>query len=247
MTQQRVIPVLIGGLLLLLVVVVWRAFDLVRDNRRFNPVTKPGQPDPRGFLFIEVDPVTGRPARYNPCRPIAYVVNLDGAPASAAEDAREAAALAAEATGIQFVFEGAVTEVPSLDRESYLPDLYGSRWPPVLIGWVPSSPEVFRQHDVAIAASDVVENGDGELVYVTGTMVLNGSRQLSAGFAAGQTWGKVILHEWGHILGLDHVDDPTQVMHSSLVSSPARWGAGDAAGLRELGRSAGCLDDPEFP
>ena len=243
---------LVGGLLLTLLVglaafLVWRAVTLVSDNRRFNPVTVPGPVDPAGFRFLEIDPATSRPARYNPCAPVRYVLNLTGAPPSAQEDARVAAEIAAEATGIDIVFEGTVVEVPSLDRPAFLPDLYGQRWPPVLIGWMPSSPAVFRQHDVAIAASDSVENEDGELVYVTGTMILNADRQLAAGFDAGQTWGKVILHEWGHLLGLDHVDDPTQVMHASLVSSPARWGAGDGAGLRRLGRSAGCLDDPDLP
>jgi hypothetical protein len=84
-------------------------------------------------------------------------------------------------------------------------------------------------------------------VYVTGSIVLNGADQLDNGFRPGKTWGKVVLHELGHVLGLDHVVDPAQVMHPSLVSSPAAWGAGDLAGLRLLGPDSGCLSVPEVP
>jgi hypothetical protein len=175
------------------------------------------------------------------------VVNLDNAPAGALEDVRVAARLASEASGIDIVYEGSTGEVPSLTRSAFIPDVYGERWPPLLIGWIPQDPSVFREHDVGAAASDVVENSSGELVYVTGTISLNADRELSSGFSAGRTWGKVVLHELGHILGLDHVDDPTQVMHASLVSSPARWGTGDEAGLRAVGRSAGCLEPPVLP
>jgi hypothetical protein len=230
-----------------LLILGWRVFDLVRENTRLNPLTAPGPIDASGFRYLEVDPETGRPARYNPCEPLRYVVNLSDAPADALNDVQEAAQLASEASGIDIVYEGASTELPSLTRSAFIPDLYGDRWPPVLIAWMPQDPRVFREHDVGAAASDAVENSSGELVYVTGNIILNADKELSSGFSAGRTWGKVILHEWGHILGLDHVDNPTQVMHASLVSSPARWGTGDEAGLRAVGRPAGCVDSPELP
>lgn len=231
---------------LLLLAFAWRAFGLVQENSRLNPLTAPG-PVGRGFKFLEVDPETNRPARFNPCEPLRYVVNVNNAPAGALEDVQEAARLTSEASGIDIVFEGPTEEVPSIARAAFISDLYGERWPPLLIGWVPHDPHVFREHDVGAATSDVVENGSGELVYVTGTIILNADRDLSSGFAAGRTWGKVILHEWGHILGLDHVDNTTQVMHASLVSSPAQWGTGDEAGLRAVGRPAGCLEQPILP
>ena len=239
--------VFLGVLALVFAGVSWRAVDSVRDNRRLNPLTAPGTLDPRGFLVIEVDPETGRPARYNPCLPLHYVTNLSRAPDGALADVKEAARLTSEASGIEIVYDGETQEVPSGRRPSYLPELYGERWPPILIGWTPHDPSIFKEHDVGVAASDPVENDAGELVYVTGTMILNANRDLSSGFDAGRTWGKVVLHEWGHLLGLDHVANATQVMNASLVSSPARWGTGDEAGLRAVGRSAGCLDEPELP
>lgn len=234
-------------LILIFAATAWRAYQAVLDNRRFNPETVTGPLDPRGFRFAAVDPETGRPARYNPCEPLHYVVNTTNAPPSALDDVQEAARLTAEVTGIEIVFEGATNEPSSKTRRVYIPELYGERWAPILIGWTGFDPAVFREHDVGIAASDVVENDAGELVYVSGQMILNAGERLSAGFGAGRTWGKVILHEWGHIVGLDHVDDPTQVMHGSLVSSPARWGPGDSEGLRALGRNAGCREQPELP
>ncbi len=235
------------ALSLLALVVVGRACTAVRENKRFNPIVAPGHPDDRGFRLLYVDPDSGRPARYNPCEELHYVVNPDNAPTDGLSDIQQAAASAAEATGMDIVFEGLTDEVPSLERRIYLPGLYGERWPPILVGWIPRDAAVFREHGVGVAGSNVVESPDGNLVFVTGAIILNSDMELSGGFEAGRTWGSVILHEWGHVLGLDHVDDTTQVMHGSLLSTPARWGSGDQAGLRELGRTAGCLDTPGLP
>lgn len=53
------------------------------------------------------------------------------------------------------------------------------------------------------------------------------------------------LHEIGHILGITHVDDPTQVMHAVVTEEDAvGFAVGDTAGLRIVGAEAGCLDRP---
>lgn len=50
-------------------------------------------------------------------------------------------------------------------------------------------------------------------------------------------------HELGHLVGLDHVADPTQLMYSEGGPSQASdWGNGDLAGLNQLG-SGGCFPD----
>jgi hypothetical protein len=56
------------------------------------------------------------------------------------------------------------------------------------------------------------------------------------------------LHELGHVVGLDHVGDRKQVMYPLVSkSSPAKYAKGDLAGLRRLGKPAGCLQLPARP
>jgi predicted Zn-dependent protease len=79
--------------------------------------------------------------------------------------------------------------------------------------------------------------------YVTGEVVFD--RDLSLvhpGFGAGLSRGNLVQHELGHVVGLDHVQDRAQVMFPSISDkSPDGYGAGDRAGLAQLGAQAGCL------
>lgn len=45
------------------------------------------------------------------------------------------------------------------------------------------------------------------------------------------------MHELAHVLGLDHVDDPTQLMHEENTGQ-FDFGDGDLAGLALLGTGA---------
>ena len=71
--------------------------------------------------------------------------------------------------------------------------------------------------------------------------MLNASFDLESGFGRGVTWGEVIVHELGHIMGLDHVGSSKQVMYYSTTGFTANLGAGDLTGLRQLGDTRGCL------
>ena len=220
-------------------------FAALRQDEAVSP--RRGLVDERGFRFLAIDPATNTPVRYDPCTPIHYVFNPDHSPRGGERDVHEAVALTAEASGIRFVFDGLTDEPVRARREVLQPERYGQRWPPLLIGWMPHDSSIFDIDGVGAAGSTIERNADGRLVYVTGSIVLNGAEQLANGFAPGRTWGKVVLHELGHVLGLDHVEDPAQVMHPNLVSSPAVWGEGDRAALRQLGSLGGCLEVPEPP
>jgi hypothetical protein len=235
-------------ILIVALAVGFAGVNLLTALRSDDAITaKEALADDRGFRFLALDPRTDAPVRYDPCSPLHYVVNPANAPFQGLKDIEGAIALTAEATGIEFVFDGITDEPVTGNRELFQPERYGDRWPPLLIGWMAHDSAIFDIEDVGVAGSAIEENADGRLMYVTGSVALNGSEHLANGFAPGKTWGKVVLHELGHVLGLGHVDDPGQVMHDSLVSSPALWGAGDLAGLRELGRPAGCLDPPPAP
>lgn len=246
--RRTVIVRTIALVLLLAVGAAYAGANIASLFRNRDVVTKEALVDPRGFKFLQLDPATDQPVRYDPCTPIHYVVNPADAPEGGLRDVQEAIRMTAEASGLTFAFDGLVDEPLLTDqRELVQRERYGPRWAPILIGWIPFDSRVFEVDDVGVAGSAIEVNPDGRLVYVSGKVLLNGADQLDNGFRPGKTWGKVILHELGHVLGLGHVADPAQVMHPSLVSSPAAWGTGDTAALVQLGPNSGCLTVPPIP
>ena len=190
----------------------------------------------------------GTPGRWDPCTPIHYVTNLSEAPAGSASLVSHALAQVAAATGDTFINDGPTTEIPSNGRPSYQPDRYGQRWAPVVIAWAQSS-----QTNQLPGGNVVGEGGptwmtapNGDKVFVTGEVLIdrNATQSLSVGFA-GSSLGELLLHELGHVMGLGHTGDATQIMYPTLTPLPqASYGAGDRTGLSAVGRSAGCLTTP---
>ena len=208
------------------------------------PVTEPA-PLADGWGPTHVDE-TGRPARWDPCQPIPYVVQARWIPDAGRADLAEALRRLSEATGLRFVDEGDTDELPSADRSPYQPDRYGKRWAPLLIGWVPlAQTDLQLPPDVqGVSIAEVVASSGGPSI-VSGQVVLDAERRLASGFGPGTTDGEVLLHELAHAIGLGHVLDPTQVMYPQTTNSESVFGAGDRAGLRALGAEAGCHPAPE--
>ena len=182
-----------------------------------------GQRPTGGFAFTAVQPDGDGPVAYSPCRPIHYVVRPDGAPAGGAELIRTAVARVSAATGLQFVDDGATQEAPSADREAYQPDVYGSRWAPVLIAWSTAAESPELAGEVAGIAGSASVTRAGRTVYVTGSVTLD-SEDIGALAAVPGTRATalgVVTHELAHLVGLDHVDDPTQLMYPSTERRPA--------------------------
>jgi hypothetical protein len=203
-----------------------------------------------GEYAFEQRDADGSPARWDPCTPIHYVVNLAAAPPGAAADVAGAIARVTTATGLTFVADGPSTEIPSQSRPTEDPAVSGHRWAPLLIAWTHTEGTNFITTDGALGEGGAtwVARVGGPKVYVTGEVAINAdtTRALPDGFGSGTTIGLLLLHELGHAVGLAHVNDPDEVMYPILKPRPvAAYGPGDLAGLAALGRGPGC--DPAPP
>ncbi len=197
------------------------------------------------YDFLQRRP-DGGPVAFDPCRPVRWVVRPDGAPAYGQQTVRWAFDRLSRATGLQFVFEGTTDEAPSRDRTAYQPDRYGYRWAPLLVAW--SWPPELRDLEGPAAGMagplSVPSTAAGGRVAVSGQAVLDAPQlnALAADPAAEAVLRAVVLHELAHVVGLDHVDDPTQLMNPSTSPFVTDLQAGDLTGLDQLGRGP-CAPD----
>lgn len=206
-----------------------------------------GLPD-EPYRFYQLRP-DGEPVRWNPCEPIRYEVNLELAPEGAVEDVHEAVDRVAEATGIEFVYEGETTE--SIDDRSdgqiseRGPDGV-LRYEPVLVTWV-TDEDLERMNlgpigdDLLAFARPAARRG----VFVSGLISMRASLANVRGFGFVGI-GPVLQHEWGHIVGLDHVRSSEESLMGERIGR-LDWGEGDLDGLRLVGHKQGCLDPPDPP
>lgn len=67
--------------------------------------------------------------------------------------------------------------------------------------------------------------------------------QMIAGMRPGGSFGMLMLHELGHVVGLDHVDDQNQAMYPTILQGARApdYGQGDKDGLWSVGAAQGCL------
>jgi len=206
---------------------------------------------PFSYSFLFADPAGCIPWRFDPCQPVHYVTNAALAPPGAFDDLREAFARISRASGMEFVHDGPTEERWSPDRAPYQPERYGNRWAPILVSWSQLGNE--GRNDVIIAGRGNPVPVDG--VLVSGHLDLNVDARtdqarttpLQGGFGEGITWGRVMLHELSHVLGLGHVQSTSNLMHEELTEHTLRnaeFGIGDLQAFRVIGREAGCVQVP---
>jgi hypothetical protein len=206
-------------------------------------------PDPSGaggYAFVATQDDGSRPVAYDPCQAIPLVVNSSSAPPGAEAILSGAIEAVSDATGLRFTIEGPTDEVPSGSREVILPDLYGDRWAPVLVAWTDPETVPDLSGDVVGAAGSYHTTAPdaSERVYVSGIVMLDGPDIVEVldrpeGRAEAQA---IVMHEFGHLVGLDHVDDPTQLMYPRMQEGLVTFQPGDLSGLDQLGRGR-CFGD----
>lgn len=211
-----------------------------------------------GFEFLNSG-VNGQSPMWDPCRPIYWVVNRANEPEGARAELKAAFSQVSKLTGLKFEYAGETEEKFVIERPSenstYLE--FNSPWNPVLVQYLPdrqwnkASQEIFGEsgEDIAGFAGPDSEWARGlveRLVYVSGRVVLSTS-SIETMFEYGRPdfVRALMLHELGHLVGLDHVENERELMDADNYAV-TQFGPGDRRGLSALG-SATCLKDALYP
>jgi Matrixin len=191
----------------------------------------PGEPEPV-YAFMET--VDGQPVTYTSCGLIQVAVYPAGGPPDAEALVREAVARVRAATGLDIVVIGAFGgHAPNWNFEAapIHPD------DPISVSWQDGDAIAkLSDHIVGLGGSRVITSPNGTQRRVAGTIAL--SRDYYTQYTERGDHGTalaVLLHEFGHVFGLDHVDSRREIMNES-VTDLTGFGPGDLEGLRRLGQ-----------
>lgn len=182
------------------------------------------------FLGLRSD---GTPKRWDVCRAIGWRLNPANAPAGAQADVARALEIITADTGMTFTYLGTTTYIGWTSGNPAPPDSNA-----VEFSWADES-------TVPQLAGGVVGLGgswwDSTGTYFKGAITMDVVGEVPGGFASSPGSGQILLHEMGHVLGLDHVDDATQMMNPILKHLPSvDYQAGDRAGLAILADRSAC-------
>jgi hypothetical protein len=178
--------------------------------------------------------------QWDSCRTITWKFNPANAPRGGLKQVRGSLARIHAATGLEFVYAGKTKQTPRYQ---------GVKGTDVIVGWM-GRKAFTRKYGGMVGIGGAtyapgwkLPSGASVSRAVRGGVVLNArwKQTLGSGFGRGYTWGEVVMHELGHVIGLDHVGNKKQLMHDTVTPGKARWGAGDLDGFRKIGDSGGCL------
>src|SRR5665647_2264279 len=190
------------------------------------------------FLHTDDD---GAPIGYDPCRPIRFVVRPDGMPPSGQALLDEAMAGVSAASGLVFEYAGTTDEAPAVERTLIQPDRYGEGWAPVLIAWSDEAQMPELAGEVAgLGGSAAVPGASGQRSWLAAGRAVLDSADVLVMLARpdGHEQARaIVMHELAHVLGLDHVTDPDELMNP-VSSNRTDLGPGDLQGLALVGQVA---------
>ena len=174
------------------------------------------------------------PTRFDPCAPIPYRINFAGAPRRARALVGAALARARAATGLTFTYAGSYGGIPfSRQRNDGLPATG--------IGFAWTTAGQVR----GLAGTAIGLGGGGWSAGARRTssgVVIDRAFHYRRGWTGTNSIGGLLLHEIGHALGLEHVNDPAQQMYPRDIGAPnGNYNRGDLTALRKVGLDAGCL------
>lgn len=183
-------------------------------------------------------------ARWNPCGgPIRYQVRVGQASSDQILYLNDSIAAIEYATGFDLQFVGTTT---STDWEANKTD---DNVDALIMFNTEAEDDGLIGNTIGIAGSQILpfEQPIGSLYAVRG----NGNARMQvdhvpspgAPWSYEDEWRTLILHELGHMMGLKHVGDPTEVMYPFNIGVHP-FQDGDLEGLWKLGTAQPCQPDP---
>jgi hypothetical protein len=188
----------------------------------------------------------GSVTRWDPCGGDIHVrVNAASGGTGALTDAQAALSAISRASGLHLIYDGTTSFVPSASNSASQPAAIVIAW--AAPGTGAGLSDYYQSGAVGEGgwrSSGVSNDGGATWTWkiTQGFVVLDPAVTLSGGFGNGQSRGALLLHELGHVAGLGHTSDASQVMYPVLRSSSyGSYGAGDLGGLTAVGASKGCV------
>ncbi|MBO9521788.1 MAG: matrixin family metalloprotease [Nocardioidaceae bacterium] len=196
------------------------------------PLLRTAHQDAPAYAFL--DTVDGQPVTYSSCSHIQVAVYPAGGPPGAEQLVREAVTQVRAVTGLDIVvigsFAGHAANWNFETAQVRIDD-------PITVSWQDGAALAAMTDEVAgLGGSPRINSSGGTQRYVAGTIAL--SRDYYASLARRGDHAEelaVLLHEFGHVFGLAHVDSPGELMYRKNIGRKV-YGPGDLEGLRRLGR-----------
>ncbi|MCR1786718.1 hypothetical protein KVF89_29550 [Nocardioides carbamazepini] len=204
-----------------------------------DPLGEPADVVPGGVhAFLEHQPgQADEPVTWDPCREIRYQINPDQAPDGTEETVafvQESVDEVSAITGLRFAYEGLTDRRPEHGGQG----LVTARPDPVLVAWATADEVEELEGAVAgVGGATARSYGDDRwLWFVTGGVTLDADalERIAQERDGGGQARAILLHELGHLVGLDHVDSDAELMFADNVGQ-LDFGQGDLNGLALLG------------